>query len=354
MMDYKKCFKTTMIILIAALAAIAILTVVVDPYFHYHKPLFKYRLLEPRYTNDGISRHFDFDSVITGTSMSQNFKCSMFDELFDAKSVKLPLAGAGYEEISAEMNRAFMRNPDIRNVLWVIDYNGLLRKSDWSQYSEYPTYMYDNNYLNDVPYLLNKDILYHGTVPNILMSVSGKESDSMDSYTFDDEPTGASVVYTGRTPRENGGNTQLTDEEKAVVTNTFKDNILSVVNAHPETVFYMYFTPYSICYWEMLDATGQTNKYIEAQKIATEMLLECPNVRLYSFFERTDIICDLDYYRDGGHYSYVVSDMIMEMIADGEGILTKDNYTERINRQREFFTTFDYDGYFDAIEKDAG
>ncbi len=351
-MEYRKWFKNSIILMVAVFVAIAALTVIVDPYFHYHRPVFKYRLLEPRYSNDGISRHFDFDSVITGTSMCQNFKCSMFDELFDAKSVKLPLAGAGYEEISDEMVRAFKRNPDISKVLWVIDYNGLLRKSDWSQYSGYPVYMYDENYLNDGPYLLNKDILYHGTVPNVLMTIAGKESDSMDSYTFDDEPTGASVVYTGRTAKETPGSATLTDEERSIVEDTFNSNIISVVRDHPETTFYMYFTPYSIYYWEMLDAKGQIEKYIEAQKIATELLLECPNVKLYSFFERTDIICDLDYYRDGGHYSYVVSDIIMDMIANDEGILTKDNYEERIAWQRDYYLNFDYDAYFDEIEKE--
>ena len=64
---------------LSILAGLLILTglvvVVVDPYFHYHKPFsfLSYRLYEERYINDGISRHFDFDAMITGTSMAQNF-----------------------------------------------------------------------------------------------------------------------------------------------------------------------------------------------------------------------------------------------------------------------------------------
>ena len=39
-----------------------------DPYFHYHGPFssFSYRLYEERYINDGISRHFNYDAIITG------------------------------------------------------------------------------------------------------------------------------------------------------------------------------------------------------------------------------------------------------------------------------------------------
>ena len=59
----------------AALFFVALVVVVVDPYFHYHKPLpfLSYRLYEERYTNDGISRHFDFDAIITSLSEISEF-----------------------------------------------------------------------------------------------------------------------------------------------------------------------------------------------------------------------------------------------------------------------------------------
>ena len=48
----------------------------------------------------------------------------------------------------------------------------------------------------------------------------------------------------------------------------------------------------------------------------------------------------------------MVSDIIMDMIANDEGILTKDNYEERIAWQRDYYLNFDYDAYFDEIEKE--
>jgi hypothetical protein len=55
---------------------------------------------DERYLNDGIVKHFDYDSIITGTSMTQNFRASEFDELFKAHCVKVPLSGASYREIN--------------------------------------------------------------------------------------------------------------------------------------------------------------------------------------------------------------------------------------------------------------
>ena len=88
----KRWFYSAVALLAVLLIGMAAVVIFVDPYFHYHKPLpfLSYRIYEERYTNDGISRHFTYDAVITGTSMSQNFKTSELDELFGTQSVKEP------------------------------------------------------------------------------------------------------------------------------------------------------------------------------------------------------------------------------------------------------------------------
>ena len=53
----KKCISA----LIGAIVLFFMLCFVFDPYFHFHKPFsfVRYRLYDERYTNDGISRHFE-------------------------------------------------------------------------------------------------------------------------------------------------------------------------------------------------------------------------------------------------------------------------------------------------------
>ena len=122
----KKWFINCIVLLASVLLAIAVLVVVIDPYFHYHKPFsfLSYRLFEERYVNDGISRHFDYDAMITGTSMTQNFKTSEMDALFGTNAVKAPFSGAGYQELSNHLIRALQRNEKLKTVVWAIDYNG--------------------------------------------------------------------------------------------------------------------------------------------------------------------------------------------------------------------------------------
>ena len=64
--------KTLAVVLLVCVVLCCTLVVTVDPFFHFHKPVssLSYPLVNERYQNDGIARHFDYDAVITGTSMT--------------------------------------------------------------------------------------------------------------------------------------------------------------------------------------------------------------------------------------------------------------------------------------------
>ena len=76
---YKIWLAGTLVITITALALLASITIYIDPLFHYHAPLknYEYPINNERYQNDGITRHFTYDGIITGTSMTENFKLLM-------------------------------------------------------------------------------------------------------------------------------------------------------------------------------------------------------------------------------------------------------------------------------------
>lgn len=336
----------------AALFFVALVVVVVDPYFHYHKPLpfLSYRLYEERYTNDGISRHFDFDAIITGTSMAQNFKPSEMDALFGTHSVKETFSGAGYQELSENLERALERNPKIRTVVWAVDYNGFLRAHDWAQYEEYPTYLYDDNPFNDVSYLFNKAVLYHAVLPNLVMTLTGQPSTTMNEYSSWERETGLAVILQSYDRENVSPEPDLTfdAEEQRAVEQTITANITSVTEKYPEVTFYLFYPPYSICYWDALNIKGTLERQVMAEKAATELLLQCPNVRLYNFFDRYPVVCNPDYYCDDGHYNAEVSSMILGWMAEGTGLVTKENYLEKIEEELEFYLNYDYDSIYEG------
>ena len=96
----------------------------VDPFFHFHKPevfSYYYQLDNQRSQNDGICKNFDYDTLVTGTSMTENFKTSEVDKIFNCKSVKAPFSGGNYKEINDNIDRALRSNKKLKTVIRCLD-----------------------------------------------------------------------------------------------------------------------------------------------------------------------------------------------------------------------------------------
>ncbi|MBP3604406.1 MAG: hypothetical protein J6J79_09710 [Lachnospiraceae bacterium] len=346
----KKWFIKCMITLASLLGLVALIMIIVDPYFHYHKPLsfLSYRLYEERYINDGVARHFDYDAIIAGTSMSQNFKTSEMDALFGTNSIKSCFSGAGYQEISQHLERSLNRNDSIHTILWVLDYNGLLRNYDYQAYSDYPTYLYDNNFFNDAAYLFNKSIFYHGVLPCIPMTLSETPTTSMDEYSSWVRPSGLENIMAAyeRDKIVKNDSAIFGPEEEARVKQTINENFIRVINQHPDVTFYIYYTPFSICHFDALKLEGIMEQQYSAEQLCTELLLECPNVKLYGFFDQYDVICNTDYYTDPCHHSAEVNSMILNWISKDIGRITKENYLKKLNEEKAFYMNYDYENLY--------
>ena len=151
---------------------IAGMTYRVDPYFHYHAPLteeYFYSLNNQRSQN--ITRHFEYNAIITGTSMTENFMASEVDALYGVNSIKVCYSGATYKEINDNLIVALEENPNIEMIIRGLDIDVVryLAEKKLMRYDmgEYPMYLYDNNFLNDIEYLLNRDLFYSRIYPMI-------------------------------------------------------------------------------------------------------------------------------------------------------------------------------------------
>lgn len=348
--------KKWVIGLISTVIAIIVLwivaTVIVDPYFHYHGPIagLTYELNEERYTNDGISRHFDYNAIITGTSMTQNFKASECDELWGMKTIKTCFAGAGYQEISEYLNRAMKRNPDVEMVIQGLDGKMLTRAYDWQRYTEYPKYLYDDIWWNDISYVLNKSVMYHGVIDNIVLTIQGAEGTSFDEYVSFDRALGKEAVmpdYDGIPMDERVEQREMTDSEAKNVEETLNKNIISLAKKYPNIQFYLFIPPYSIAYFNGCSEQGTLDVQFDAYQKAAELLLEQENIRLFYYYDAYEIVCDLNNYSDDLHYSAEINSKILHWMKEGKGQLTKENYQQKIEETRKFYTNYNYNVLFE-------
>ena len=343
-----------LLLVLALLIPFAVLTVRVDPFFHYHKPdtdAYSYQLDNQRSQNDGIMRHFDYTGLIIGTSLSENFRTSEAEALWGGQFIKLPFSGATFKEISENTETALRRNPEIRIVIRGMESWRLLRDKDVMRddMGTYPSYLYDEDPLNDVEYLFNRDVLFDRIYPMLLETKEPGFSGgitSFDRYSFwsGKYPYGKNALFPdGVYPVEKPEwNYPLTEKYRQMTLDNVTQNLTAVADAHPDVTFYYFFAPYSAKFFMDKLAEGTLERMVASERVAIEELLRHPNIRLYSFNDQFDITTDLNNYKDYIHYGAWVNSMILRYMQEGKCLLTPDNYEDYLDRELSFYTEFDY------------
>lgn len=342
-----------LILIFGSLAMVGINVIIVDPFFHYHKPYtdkYYYILNNQRSQNDGISKHFDYDGLITGTSMVENFKTSEMDALFGTNSIKAPYSGGTYKEINDNLKNALLNNPDLKMIIRGLDMGRFLDDKDVmrSDLGEYPVYLYDSNFLNDVKYVFNRDVIFKRVWP--MIAEIGEENFKSGITSFDEYSYwGTFYTYGLKTvcpdgvwEQKPGNPVHLSDKECEKILDAVHQNITSLTEEYSDVTFYYFFTPHSIVWWKALVDNGTVYKQIEAEKIIIEEILKCNNIKLYSFNMQTNIITDLNNFKDRIHYGPWINSLMLKYMKDGKCLLTLDNYEQYIEKELIFYNSYDY------------
>ena len=351
-MENKKWFRLYMIMQLVLIFMVIMFVAVADPYFHYHAPVpGLYYVLDSedeRSINDGIEKHFRYDAMITGTSMTQCFKTSQADQIFHRNFIKVPFAGGTYKEIDTHIQTALLHQKDLSLVIRGLDQQMILWDKDRMRedMGEYPVWLYNRCYLDDVSYIFNKDVVMkcmNMTVGYICGKKGGMTSfdeyaNWMKYYSFGNkEMLSGRQEFTRPVKIKN-----LSEAERKMVKETIRQNVVRTVREYPAVDFRIFFPPYSIAAWGELYQQGELLKYLEAEKVAIEEMLGYENLKLYSFNLELDIILDSGNYRDPHHYGEWINTCILNDIAQDKGLLTKDNYQNYLEQEYDFFSSYDY------------
>ena len=351
-MNYKKyviVFISTLCLLIISCIG---MTWYVDPYFHYHEPNkhFDYVLADQRYINDGISRNFDYDAIITGTSMTENFKTSEFDRLFNVNSIKVAFSGGSYKEVNNNLKRAIQANGNIKYIIRSLDYSYFFTaKDEMKSMFDYPTYLTDDDLWNDVSYILNKDIFFKKIIP-IFKTYSKQGSiTSFDDYTnwsglFVFEKDSVLRTYT-RTDKIQKS-VQVSEDDKIRFQENIDKNIISIIQENPNIKFYYFLTPYSILFWDDLIRKGEMEKHLVEEQMIIKSLLDYDNVHLFSFSDNFDLTTNLNNYKDIAHYSGDINSYMLKEMHSEKHRLTRYNYKSYLSKIKKFYSNYDYESLF--------
>ena len=338
-------------IFLAGLAGCMALVIWVDPFFQYHKPLawFPYLVDNQVNQNPGLAKHMDYDGILIGSSMTASFNTDWFEELMGMKTQKLSYNGSYPKDLSNIMQLVFDAKGDqVKAVYMAVDQSTFSADPEETKFPV-TDYLYDDNVFNDVPYLLNKDVL----LDYILRPLADRKdaSDWAELYKpwwTDEYYNKANVLMYYEAAEEK-------QEEEALAADYFKDaveenlqkNILPYIEAHPETEFYIFYPPYSILFWNDVTREKELEAVIGRLEYMTERLLNYENVHVFNFLGKEDIICNLNNYADYMHYHKNVCRYITECFATGENELHPENYGQAFDEIRTLAMNYDYPAIWD-------
>lgn len=346
----KKVFTQFFVTVFTLLIVIGGFIFIIDPFYHYHAPI----AVTATYMNNqvyqtpGAALHFTYDSAIVGTSMTENFRASWFEEM-DLHTLKLSYSGAHSLDIRAVLDKVFESGNEIKYIF--MDINDYQLTTEPSQrFAEPPDYLYEDTWWKDSEYLWNNDVFWM-SVGRVAENATGNQPELDDAYIWDD-PELFSAERVKESCRENiesllqqqeNGSIEAWDKEETLKWCAGNlENIIPVIEAHPETEFIIFYPPYSILYWEEPVLRGQLEGMLEIYRYSIEKLMRCDNVRVFYFQDEEEIITNLDNYRDVCHHTPQINRYIFDCIKNGENEITLENIEEHFLNTYRIASEYQY------------
>ena len=310
-------FTSVLVGALACLGVAATFVWMVDPFQQYrlasrYPPRF-YSLLH-RYINPGLAKNQVYDTVVSGSSIMENTRNDFVGRVCGGSAVNLSMPAMSASEQRLMLDTA-LDNRRVRRVLMVLDFNAFAGAPEDRQEvaGPLPTYLYDRNPLNDLPYLWSWDVLRKSW-----RIIAGDRS---ERYTSDPNAPwfwasvkrfGRGEVLRGLDVENLNARFQQPARSVAGMRASFDHNLLPLLQAHPGTEFDIVWPPYSILVWLDFARRDQLRLTLDFKRYVFDATRGLPNVRLIDLQSERAVTHDLDLYTDLYHFAPSINEWLVE------------------------------------------
>ncbi len=331
-----KCFWCSVI---AFTLLVCSLVYIIDPYFQFRVRDNQY-FMDVDYVNPGLIKNYDYDTVLIGSCMVQNFDMEKFNEELGVNAVKIGTGGLGpkgavqYIDLIKEAGKAknYYINMDLGH--FAEGYNNELAinmQHKDSMMNEY-SFLFKEDPISRLKYSFSYEAwfrfipvdmgltvykLIKGDIPG--GKLLSKTSVAHLGEWSDDYDYGEDIVLGKRDSSDEAVYGYVLDEAE-------QDKLLDVMKQNIDNYLYdidfssgnytFIFPPYSYLYWEDAKAENSYDTY-EAAKDYFISEVKKNGGEVYDF-QDAEITHDLSYYKNTIHYNKYVNDFMIECMADGE------------------------------------
>lgn len=351
---YKKFSLFVVIFSFAAFSFLCALLYVYDAGMLFHKPYFRDMSFKERLSERYIIEHFDFDSVILGTSMLQNTEPKEAQDLLGGKWVNLSIGGAKADE-RAIMLDFLLKHKQIKRVIYSLDMYLL----NPSQNSGLNAKMY-GDFLERFEFYLN----FHFISCALTYSSSSKCIGNKDAHIsnigswknqqkfmafFGGFEKWLSKDYFAKEEllsiknASNEFNIPQNQFDLKKQENHINKNLFYFIENYPSVEFELIIPTYSKAfykageksYYKKEEPAKHFAKWMQILEFIITETSKYPNAKVYGFDNLT-YAKDLANYKDLAHYNVDINSLQLQAIKEQKHILTPHNMKD----------------YFDTLEKE--
>lgn len=343
-----KYLKVFILSCIAFLFCIGSVSYIVDPFFQFRVNTDGRYILNPRFVNGGLAKHYDYNTVFLGSSMFQNLDMSVFRDNFPGtKPVKLSSGGMNITEMLYLYS--FVQMDSVKDMVINIDMP-LFARMDKSM--RYPAYLYEDKLINKLKYLYGYETLVQFVPADIGMTLYFKNAEDIPES------------FKMKTDIDNIGSDRLASVFSAdVVKHQYLNNIRGVsylildsmnyrmeknwnetlekleIEKYPDINYTFLFPSYSALYWHHTRESGYYHNFMKFVHYFVQSVEKYKNVKVAFFFDREEIT-DLNHYSDITHFGPLLSDSIALNIYNPKYELTTANIGDKIQRTDSLINSF--------------
>ena len=288
-----------------------------------------------RYQNIGIAKHHKASVILTGTSISENFKVSLIDE----KTIKIPISGSSAKEQNILMTHAI--TPETKKIIWDVHYTAYYGSSArMHKTMHFPMYLYDESKLNDLKFYASFDTLKI-TLKKIFFTQK-YFTDNFDIlynwYNRDKVKFNKKHVMTYIKRYKNIiSNADYNKEYRyELLKLNFDTNILPIIKENKDIEFDFFFPPYTPYYFLGFKETNTLSDIIRFKEYFIEQCKNFSNVQVYDFSIDYKTIENLNNYKDTHHFSQKISDKIIKDILKKKFLIDGDWQKKNIEEYKKY------------------
>ncbi|MFC2188732.1 hypothetical protein ACFCT7_15555 [Fulvivirgaceae bacterium LMO-SS25] len=322
----------------------------VDPLQFYRKatnyPAAFYK--DQRFQNPGLAKNYEYNAVLLGTSMAESYQMDEMENLFGGKFLKLTISGSSLHE-QRKILEVALRTGKVEKVFWAVESHTLNIEADKvanNNFYQFPSYLYDQNPLNDFFYFFNSLVFKRSIA--ILSNQIYREIKNPNDIGYDrDDESKFGIEKVMEFQKDVGKRKQAEDFIGISNNQSFETgkenidkNILEVIKRETDKSFVFIFSPPSILFHYNRFGTEDYELQLKLKEYFVRSVSQYPNARIFDFEAVEDISSNLDLYKDLVHYSPKVNSRILKDIVANKNRVDSSSIgmkIEQLNQQIENF-----------------